>query len=135
MEIKPEVLVELAKLEPVDKTGRYDFFDLNNIFHQQLGFDSRGCEKELKNLGYNIGERRGELEYCDFWHYQVYAVFSRFTGNECNALLYVGGEKGVDVKKLKNVPNEWQKMMLDMWNVLFCGLGDKNGWIRVRMSW
>jgi len=102
-----------------------------------LGFNTRGCEKELVKLGLNIPlspHNIGELKYCDYWHYQLEAVFRREVNNDSANSIYVGTKEGIDYKKVKVKPNEWQKMILEKWNEVLHPLADSHGWIKI-VSW
>ncbi|MDF2881285.1 MAG: hypothetical protein K0R54_1842 [Clostridiaceae bacterium] len=132
-------IISIENIKSVsEKENRYDLFELNNIIEHSLGFNTRGCENNLIKLGFDIPISecfKGEYEYCDFWHYQVDAVFRRFVRNDsCNSI-YVGTKEGIDYKKLKKKPNNWQKMMLEKWNELLYPLADKNGWIKLVIWW
>ena len=131
---------KIEELNPIDAQGRYCFFQMNGIFEKNLGFHTRGCEQELKEMGFDIpiDSRRcgsSDLKYCDFWHYQLPAVFKGLRKNGSNTSIYVGTIKGIDFNKVKIEPNDWQKMMLEKWNELFGHLADKNGWIKIRVWW
>ena len=116
-----------------DDKIRYCFHQMVGIINTKLGFNQRGCEKELKNLGLLIeidANRTNKLEYCDFWHYQLDAIFRNEVRNDqCNSI-YVGTPEGINLKKLKREPNDWQLFLLTEWNKMFCQLADKNGWIK-----
>ena len=123
-----------------DGVTRYCFHQMKSIFETSLGFDCRGCQDELVKLGFNIpvedyGYDKGKPMYCDFWHYQLDAVFRREVRNDQTNSIYVGTPKGIDYKKLKVQPNDWQKMMLEKWNELFSHLADKHGWIKIELWW
>ena len=121
-----------------DDKIRYDFHQMVGIINTKLDFNQRGCEKELKNLGLLIEidpNRTNKLEYCDFWHYQLDAIFRNEVRNDqCNSI-YDGTLEGKNLKKLKSQPNEWQLFLLTEWNKMFCHLADKNGWIKVEVWW
>lgn len=129
-----------------DKENRYDFFELRNIVENNLGFHTRGCEEELVKLGFDIPLSKKELivelyeshntyEYCDYWHYQLDAVFRREVRNDSANSIYVGTKDGIDYKKIKTKPNDWQKFILEKWNELLYPLADKNGWIKIVLWW
>lgn len=131
----------IADLQSVsDKEARYDFFSLRNLVRQELGFNERGCEEDLVSLGFDIPidpySSSREHKYCDYWHYQVEAIFRRrpVTNDSANSI-YVGTKNGINYKKLKVQPNEWQKFFLEKWNEMFHSLADEHGWIKVVMSW
>lgn len=138
-------ITSIEELKSVSSTeSRYDFFELNRIVEYNLGFNTRGCEKELAKLGFDIpkqnwcyfgGELVDELEYCDYWHYQLDAVFRRAVRNDSANSIYVGTKDGVDYKKLKKQPNDWQKFILEKWNELLHPLADEHGWIKLVISW
>ena len=121
-----------------DDKIRYCFHQMVGIINTKLGFDQRGCEKELKNLGLPIeidSNRTNKLEYCDFWHYQLEAIFRNEVRNDqCNSI-YVGTPEGINLKKLKREPTDWQLFLLNEWNKMFSHLADKNGWIKVEVWW
>jgi hypothetical protein len=114
-----------------DKENRYDFFELKHIVDHNLGFSTRGCEEELVKLGFNIPLS----QYCDYWHYQLDAVFRREVRNDSANSIYVGTKDGIDYKKIKRKPNEWQKFILEKWNELLHPLADENGWIKLVIWW
>ena len=122
-----------------DKENRYDFFELNHIVENNLGFHTRGCEEELVNLGFDIPLNQYRIsnpyEYCDYWHYQLDAVFRREVRNDSANSIYVGTKDGIDYKKIKREPNDWQKFILEKWNELLYPLADKNGWIKLVIWW
>ena len=103
-----------------DKENRYDFFELNHIVEHNLGFDTRGCEEELVKLGFDIPPSRYTFgnphQYCDYWHYQLDAVFRREVHNDSANSIYVGTKDGIDYKKIKRKPNDWQRFILEKWN-------------------
>lgn len=123
-----------------NKENRYDFFELNHIVENNLGFHTRGCEEDLVKLGFDIplSQYRGignRHEYCDYWHYQLDAVFRKDVRNDSRNSIYVGTENGIDYKKIKRKPNDWQKFILEKWNELLHPLADENGWIKLVISW
>ena len=122
-----------------DKENRYDFFELNHIVEHNLGFDTRGCEEELVKLGFDIppsGYTFGNThQYCDYWHYQLDAVFRREVHNDSANSIYVGTKDGIDYKKIKRKPNDWQRFILEKWNELLYPLADENGWIKLVIWW
>lgn len=123
-----------------NKEPRYDFFELRNIVNHALGFDDAGCETNLVELGYDIelvssGGGSDAYKYCDYWHYQGGAVFRRAVRNNSANMIYVGTTEGIDYKKLKKQPNDWQKMILEKWNDLLAPLADDNGWIKLVIWW
>lgn len=129
---------KISELFPIDEKGRYDFFQMNGIFETALGYHTRGCEEELAKNGFIIPDCKHNFErltYCDFWHYQLDAVFRNTLRNDSNNSIYVGVPDGINYKKLKKSPNDWQKMMLEKWNVLFSPFADKNGWVKVHITW
>ena len=135
-----ENITNIEELESVsDNENRYDFFELNHIIENNLGFNTRGCEEELVKLGFEIPlsdyARNNPYEYCDYWHYQVDAVFRRQVRNDSTNSIYVGTKDGIDYKKIKRKPNEWQKFILEKWNELLYPLADENGWIKLVISW
>ena len=110
---------------------RYDFHQMVGIINTKLGFDQRICEKELKELGFGIIKP----QYGDFWVYQHDSIFRNEVRNgQCNSI-YVGTSAGVNLKKLKKQPNDWQLFLLTEWNKMFSHLADKNGWIKVEVWW
>ena len=121
-----------------DDKIRYDFHQMVGIINTKLGFNQRDCEKELKNLGFHIEidiNRTNKLECCDFRHYQLDAIFRNEVRNDqCNSI-YVGTPEGINLKKLKKQPNDWQLFLLNEWNKMFSHLADKNGWIKVEVWW
>lgn len=119
---------------------RYDFFELRNIVEHELGFNVRGCENNLVKLGFDIPKDTfvvgsDKYKYCDYWHYQLDAVFRREVRNDSANSIYVGTKRGIDYKKVKIKPNDWQKMILEKWNELLYSLSDENGWIKVVIWW
>ena len=122
-----------------DKENRYDLFELNHIVEHNLGFDTRGCEEELVKLGFDIppsGYTFGNPhQYCDYWHYQLDAVFRREVHNDSANSIYVGTKDGIDYKKIKRKPNDWQRFILEKWNELLYPLADENGWIKLVIWW
>ena len=122
-----------------DKENRYDFFELNHIVEHNLGFDTRGCEEELVKLGFDIPSSRYTFgnphQYCDYWHYQLDAVFRREVHNDSANSIYVGTKDGIDYKKIKRKPNDWQRFILEKWNELLYPLADENGWIKLVIWW
>lgn len=131
----------IKQLKPIyrsDNVKRYDFHQMRSVFQVSLGFNTRGCENELSKLGFQIPynkSRNNSLEYCDFWHYQIDAVFRGTVRNDQKNSIYVGTKDGINLKKLKVKPNDWQLFMLNHWNKLFQHLADKNGWIKIEMWW
>lgn len=121
-----------------DDKIRYCFHQMVGIINTKLGFNQRGCEKELKNLGFPIEidiNRTNKLECCDFWHYQLDGIFRNEVRNDqCNSI-YVGTPEGINLKKLKREPNDWQLFLLNEWNKMFSHLADKHGWIKVEVWW
>lgn len=137
-------IVDISELQSVlEAETRYDFFALNNIVEHALGFDTRGCENKLSELGFDIPRSRwnkrvdGEygLDYCDYWHYQLDSVFRTDVRNDSCNTIYVGTPSGIDCKKLKKQPNDWQKMILEKWNELLSPLANEHGWIKVVIWW
>lgn len=129
---------EVGKIEQLKPIYVYDFHEMNSIFENELGFNTRGCENRLAELGFNIPEsdyEDGSLEYCDFWHYQIESVFMNDVINDSMNSIYVGTNEGINYKKFGKQPSDWQKMMLLKWNELFAHLADKNGWIKVYLTW
>jgi hypothetical protein len=126
------------KFHAKDDKIRYCFHQMVGIINTKLGFNQRGCEKELKNLGLLIeidANRTNKLEYCDFWHYQLDAIFRNEVRNDqCNSI-YVGTPEGINLKKLKRELNDWQLFLLNEWNKMFSHLADKHGWIKVEVWW
>jgi len=152
---------------------------MNSILETKLGFDSRGCGENLKELltikdiasdntnmiSWNISKGRNvddkdvegneifrsthwqeemlkevklgifKAPYCDFWHYQLNAVFRNKVQNDQTNSIYVGTKEGINLKKLKKQPNEWQLYLLKEWNKMFHHLADKHGWIKVELWW
>lgn len=114
-----------------DDKIRYDFHQMVGIINTKLGFDQRRCEKELKELGFGIIKP----QYGDFWVYQHDSIFRNEVRNgQCNSI-YVGTTEGINFKKLKRQPNDWQLFLLNEWNKMFSHLADKNGWIKVEVWW
>lgn len=131
-------ICRIEQLEP-DNFNRYDFFEMRGIFETHLGFNTRGCSKELEELGYKVDysiELYGtDLKYCDFWHYQVESMFRNEVRNNSNNSIYVGTVEGLNLKKLKRQPRDWELMMVQKWNELFGHLSNKHGWIKVHIYW
>lgn len=122
-----------------DDKIRYDFHQMVGIINTKLGFDQRGCADRLVELGFNIPRHQDQnyrkFEYCDFWHYQLDAIFRNEVRNDqCNSI-YVGTKEGINLKKLKREPNDWQLFLLNEWNKMFAHLADKHGWIKVEVWW
>ena len=112
-----------------DNQIRYCFHQMVGIFENTIGFSSRNCKDEIIKLGFC------ESDFCDFWHYQLEAIFRREVRNDqCNTI-YVGTFEKLDLKKLKKEPNDWQLFMLEKWRELFSHLADKNGYIKVEVWW
>ncbi|MBS5307815.1 hypothetical protein [Clostridium sp.] len=136
-----DTVISINELKSVsNKEKRYDFFELRNIVEHSLGFNVRGCENNLVKLGFNIPKDTSivgidRYKYCDYWHYQLNAVFRRAVHNDSANSIYVGTKRGISYKKVKIKPNEWQKMILEKWNELLYPLADKNGWIKVVIWW
>jgi hypothetical protein len=134
-----KTVIDIKSIKSVsDEESRYDYFELNNIIEHSLGFDTRGCEKNLVKLGFSIPKRyynEEEFKYCDYWHYQLEAAFRREVRNDSANSIYVGTEKGIDYKKLKRQPNDWQRMILEKWNTLLHPLADEQGWIKIVIWW
>lgn len=138
-------VTSIEELKSVSDTeNRYDFFSLRNIVERNLGFNTRGCEEELVKLGFNIpkqnyiyiGDKLADrYEYCDYWHYQLKAIFLKEVRNDSVNTIYVGTKDGIDYTKLKRQPNEWQKFILEKWNELLHPLADKYGRIKVAICW
>ena len=133
-------ITTIDELESVsDKENRYDYFELRSIVENNLGFHTRGCEEELVKLGFDIPLSNYKFgnphKYCDYWHYQLDAVFRRKIRNDSANSIYVGTKDGIDYKKLKRQPNDWQKFILEKWNELLHPLADKNGWIKIVIWW
>lgn len=139
-ENKMNVIDKIKNLSSVSKKeNRYNFHYLNDIVEDFLGFELRGCENNIAELGFDIPKENifGEekYKYCDYWHYQLDAVFRRFVVNDSNNSIYVGTKDGIDYKKVKVKPYDWQKFILETWNKLLYPLADKNGWIKIRFCW
>ena len=122
-----------------DDKIRYCFHQMVGIINTKLGFDQRDCADGLVNLGFNIplheDQNYRKFKYCDFWHYQFDAIFRNEVRNDqCNSI-YVGTPEGINLKKLKREPNDWQLFLLNEWNKMFSHLADKNGWIKVEVWW
>ena len=126
-----------------DNQIRYCFHQMVGIFENTMNFDSRHCTDEMIKLGFNIPtetkycgvKSRIEYAFCDFWLYQLEAIFRKEVRNgQCNTI-YVGTPEKLDLKKLKKEPNEWQLFMLEKWRELFSHLADKNGYIKVEVWW
>lgn len=122
-----------------DDKIRYCFHQMVGIINTKLGFNNRDCGDELVKLGFNISlhEDRNyrKFVYCDFWHYQLEAIFRNEVRNDqCNSI-YIGTTEGINLKKLKSQPNDWQLFLLNEWNKMFAHLADKNGWIKVEVRW
>lgn len=128
-------IINISQLKSVSENeNRYDFFELNNIIQHDLGFNTRGCENNhIPKNEYVVGENY--YEYCDYWHYQLYAVFRRKVRNDSANSIYVGTKEGINYKKVKINPNDWQKMILEKWNKLLYPLADENGWIKIVIWW
>lgn len=129
---------EVSKIEQLKPLKIYNFFQMNSIFENSLGYKARGCEETLVKLGYDIPESEyndGTPIYCDFWHYQLNSVFSNEVINDSINRLYVGTVNGIDYSRLGKQPNDWQKMMLLKWNELFSHLANDYGVISVYISW
>ena len=122
-----------------DDKIRYCFHQMVGIINTKLGFDQRGCADGLVKLGFNIplhdDQNYRKFKYCDFWHYQLDAIFRNEVRNDqCNSI-YVGTPEGINLKKLKREPTDWQLFLLNEWNKMFSHLADKNGWIKVEVWW
>lgn len=76
-----------------------------------------------------------ETPYLDYWQWQLGAVFRRSVRNDSTNSIYIGTSEGIDLNKLKAVPNFWQLMILEEWNKTFAHLTDKHGWIKIEMWW
>ena len=128
------------------KCGKYfhpgtgDFYDWCEM-KQYLKKDPAGKERGSSQIWFS--EYRNEIKAgkwketpdCDFWHYQLDAIFRNEVGNgQCNSI-YVGTSEGINLKKLKRQPNDWQLFLLNEWNKMFHHLADKNGWIKVEVWW
>jgi len=126
-----------------DGVTRYCFHQMRGIVETNLGFDTRGCENDLVKLGFDIPQVESlfinddtlELKYCDFWHFQLDCVFRTEVRNDSTNTIYVGTSEGIDLKKLKEQPNDWQLMILKEWNKTFHHLADKYGKIKIEMWW
>lgn len=137
-------VTSIDKLKPFKMYGkkdnivRYDFHEMTGIINSKLGFDVRGCEQNLKDLGFDIPSninRLNGLQHCDFWFYQLEAIFrNKVQNDQCNSI-YVGTPGFINLKKLKTQPNEWQLFLLNEWNQMFGHLSDKDGWIKVAVWW
>ena len=115
-----------------DNQIRYCFHQMVGIFENTIGFNSRNCKDEIIKLGFGESDIGG---FCDFWHYQLGAIFRREVRNDqCNTI-YVGTPEKLDLKKLKRQPKDWQLFMLEKWRELFSHLADKNGYIKVEVWW
>ena len=132
-----------CKMYGKDNKIRYDFHEMTSIINHKLGFDVRGCANDLVDLGFDIPIndntidkfRVGQLEYCDFWHYQLKAIFRVEVSNgQCNTI-YVGTPDSMDLKKFKQQPNTWQLFLLTEWNKMFSHLADDKGYIKVEVWW
>ena len=142
---KRRTIVSVEELESVSNTERrYDFFELNRIVELSLGFHTRDCAEDLIKLGFDIPKQTSfyigdelvdEPEYCDYWHYQLDAVFRTKVRNDSANSIYVGTKDGIDYKKLKEQPNDWQRFILERWNELLHPLADKHGWIKIVIWW
>ena len=134
-----------------NKEIRLDYTEMRDAIRTELGFSERGCEEQLKKLGFDIPEDKsykGKLEYCDFWHLHC-RMFRRQVVNDSNNSLYVGTADGIDKDKVLRLCNrskynrvygeielkDWQIYILEKWNKVYGHLADKNGWIKVSMSW
>lgn len=122
-----------------DDKIRYCFHQMVGIINTKLGFNNRDCGDELVKLGFNISlhedQNYRKFVYCDFWHYQLEAIFRNEVRNDqCNSI-YIGTTEGINLKKLKSQPNDWQLFLLNEWNKMFAHLADKNGWIKVEVWW
>lgn len=129
------------KMYGKDDKVRYCFHQMVGIINTHLNLDSRQCKQEMFDLGYDIKTEKnfkGEdaLVYCDYWHYQLDAVFrNKVRNGQCNTM-YVGTKDGgVDLKKLKRQPRDWELYMLIEWNKMFSHLADKHGYIKVEIWW
>lgn len=138
-------ITTIDQLQPYKMYGRrddiirYNFHQMVGIINTKLGFDQRDCADELVNLGFNIPPHDDpnyrKFKYCDYWHYQLESIFRNEVRNDqCNTI-YVGNSNGVNLKKLKKQPNDWQLFLLNEWNKMFHHLADKNGWIKVELWW
>lgn len=140
-----DTIISIDELKSVSNTeNRYDYFELRNIVEHHLGFKMRGCEEDLIKLGFNIPQQQhvyrngvpiDELEYCDYWHYQMDAVFRNKVTNDSANSIYIGTKDGIDYKKLKAQPNEWQRFILEKWNEILHPLADEHGWIKLVIWW
>jgi len=125
-----EKLLPYARLKN-DKVERYWLLHMNSIVNVKIQADQRDSGKYLFEKGIIDDEEK----YCDFWHYQMDAVFRGGVINRQTNSIYVGTKDGVDLKKLKVVPNKWQMHLLEVWNETFHCLADKHGWIKVEIWW
>lgn len=133
--------LEPYKMYGTDDKIRYRFEHMVGIFNTHLNLENRECKQEMFDLGYDIKVKKnfkGEdtLDYCDFWHYQLDAVFRREVRNgQCNTMYIGTKDGGVDLKKLKKQPRDWELYLLIEWNKLFGHLADKHGYIKVEIWW
>ena len=114
-----------------DGVKRLDFFEMNGVVDTKLGFNSRRTETFLYKDNFEIKNN----ENCDYWMYQINSLFRREIRNSTNNTIYVGTKDGIDTKKLKVKPKEWELMILKEWNEMFYKFADKHGKIKVWVSW
>ena len=88
-----------------------------------------------KDILQEVKECKYPPPYCNFWHYQLDAMFRVQVRNDQTNTIYVGTQKGIDLKKLKKQPNDWQLKLLEVWNETFYHLADKHGKIKIELWW
>ena len=114
-----------------DKVKRYCLFQMMGLVDLKIQADQREAGKYLFNKGFI----KDKEEYCDFWHYQIHAVFRGSVRNDQTNSIYVGTKDGIDLKKMKRIPNAWQVHFLEIYNEMFHCMADKHGWIKVEIWW
>jgi len=131
----------VEQLKPLSnyKEDRYCLFEMIGIVQSSLGYHDRGCEDAMEELGFNVDytirHYGTDRKYCDFWHYQVDAMFRVDFRNDQQNSIYVGTLDDIDWNKFKAEPRDWQKYIIEKWNELFGHLANKHGWIKLEVSW
>jgi hypothetical protein len=117
---------------------------MRTLFNLKIEANSRDCVEYLFDQGFVdniypfcdwISPPQKRRATYDFWHYQLEAVFRVHVRNDQTNSIYVGTKDGIDIKKLKVKPNEWQLHLLEIFNEMFHHLADKYGWVKVSVSW